>query len=56
MKRDLRFEFVHVLEAVSDIDLTLVDPSKHCRGQSGGFREAMLIFPDVGETIVELLL
>ena len=56
MKRDVRFEFVHVLEAVSDIDLTVVNPSKHSRGQSGGFREAMLIFPYVGETIVELLL
>jgi hypothetical protein len=56
MERDMRFEFVHVLEAVSDIYLTLVDPSKHSRGQSYGFREAMLIFPYVGETIVELLL
>ena len=56
MKRDVRFEFVHVLETVSDIDLTLVNPSKHSRGQSCGFREAMLVFPDVDETIVELLL
>ena len=56
VKRDVRFEFVHVLEAVSDIDLTLVNPLKHSCGQSGGFREAMLIFPYVGETIVELLL
>jgi hypothetical protein len=34
----------------------VVNPSKHSRGQSCGFWEAMSIFPYVGETIVELLL